>query len=1134
MSSLPLIRKLHFIILLLLGGTVLAAGDFSCGKDGTATAVFWRNAMLLEPWFAKADTTDDNLLNGKCELKQSALPDGRKAVNRIFRGAPSWRLEQVVSADGNEVEMTFGCGLEAFSDRAASYAFELRIPWKLVADKPYQMIRGMRNNVKRIHGVFSKDFKNISQVRFLALGDGKTSGPVLDLNPRGLTAYESDMYANATLRGQWSMRRNGDFLILSSTVPLSAFGGYYGAKFRFFTGTCDDYARRHARDRFTYLDPVSSRYILSFGSAKHGKMYQPADALPYTPERGFGWLDNFTPSLKTEAPEGAFYSHAEGSGKAVFQLGKLDNGLYMLTLGCGNLNSGKKKFGIRINGEERIRDFELSPGQAADLTIPVYIDSGNIRIEFSGEWLISMLNLQMLLNRYEDYAVRRGIWAVDDFEPMLGMSPNSAVKQPPVFPVGKGVYPLPVPGQEAAGIRKPFVRDSVKTRSEPWHYRLKIGSHGQNLSAMSALLPPDAAEKMVRFHVRKGKNFLIHNGIFSRHLYRTEAEKSEKIVLKRIADEAHKHGMHVLDHQDYGLLWDCGSGFRTLTEETPNLQHSIYNHGIHISICPSAADRRKKFFERTVKLIRETGIDALMLDEFGYFSSSGCCGCADCRKAFFKETNWYLPVNELSADLNNPQSRLWQCFLEFQRKKIGDFWVEFRRMVQKERPDFVFMSYCTHRYFVEGWTNLERLRSGVLYGTEIINQNVFNSGRTTFSYRKLKNIMFTCCGVPVMGLVYRGSVPGLGYFGWAMNNMNGQETWFLGSSEPKTDFNRFTENMDRAAARPIADIAVLFSRKSNSGNRKPNINSNSWLPGKLMGLAQTLDAMHQAYIFIDESFLTAEKLASYPVLMLPAAPVLTESEIRILKDYVRNGGKLLITSRTGTLDEDRNSRKWPFSDWFGTSPAKLGMGSDLIYKGKKLHFRKPFYFQHPIGKPAAGCVTLVSYANANAPLAVKRKVGKGEVLWLNGEFTRALYQEEWFHPGDRYDFVLDPLQNAMVQDLLKDLIGDKASFKVDAPEKVYTSFYREGDTALIHFLNHTGFRFKLGDKMPWDVAKDAFPPPSKPITAKVRTDRKISEVYAVSPDFEGRKKIPFTQQDRVVKFALPPDLLKVYTIVKLR
>ena len=61
MSLLPLIRKLYFIIL--LGGTVLAAGDFSCGKDGTATAVFWRNAMLVEPRFAKADTTADNLLN---------------------------------------------------------------------------------------------------------------------------------------------------------------------------------------------------------------------------------------------------------------------------------------------------------------------------------------------------------------------------------------------------------------------------------------------------------------------------------------------------------------------------------------------------------------------------------------------------------------------------------------------------------------------------------------------------------------------------------------------------------------------------------------------------------------------------------------------------------------------------------------------------------------------------------------------------------------------------------------------------------------------------------------------------------------------------------------------------------------
>ena len=291
--------------------------------------------------------------------------------------------------------------------------------------------------------------------------------------------------------------------------------------------------------------------------------------------------------------------------------------------------------------------------------------------------------------------------------------------------------------------------------------------------------------------------------------------------------------------------------------------------------------------------------------------------------------------------------------------------------------------------------------------------------------------------------------------------------------------------------------------------------------------------MHQAYIFIDESFLTPEKLAQYKVLMLPAAPVLTDAEIKVVKQFAGNGGKLLITSITGTLDEFWNGRPWPFSGWFGTRPSRLGMGRDLIFKGKKIRLQRPFYFHHPAGKLRSGSETLVSYANAPVPLAVRRTVGKGEVCWLNGELFRALYQEEWFHPGDKYDFAVDPNLNALVQTLLNGLIGDAASFKISAPEKVYTSFYREKDMILIHFLNHTGFRLKVGDRMPWNVAPDAFPRLEKAVSAEVGTRRKIREVYAVSMDFKGRKPLPFTQEKNTVQFILPPELLKVYTIVKL-
>ncbi len=1129
-GKLILVHLQVFLAGIALVGCPLAAGDYSCGNERADGAVFWRGAQLLNLFYGKGET---NLLAGKQECREMSLSDGRKAVNHICRENPVWRVEKAISPNGDEVELTFGTGQPAFVQGDIGRDFELRIPWKQVEGKPFQALRGVRNPLQTVKGVFHADFKPVSQVRFLALIlDGK-SGPALDLNPRGMTAADSDQYRNAMLRGQWQMLKKGDFLVLSSRTELGLYGGYFGAKFRIFTGGIQDYARRHARNSFRYLSPLSSLHRLSFGSPKHGNMYTSADAQLYTEQHGFGWLDGFQPVLKTEAPEGAYYSHAEGNEKAVFQFGKLQPGLYMLTIGCGNLKSGGKKFSVRINGEEKIRDFSLSDGQACDLTIPFYAESNRIRIEFSGIWLVSTMNLQMLLNQYEDYVIRRGIWVVDDFEPMLGMSPNSAVRQSAKFQVGKEVYPLPVPGQEAAGALKPFIRESAAVEPADWQFNLKIASHGTNLSAMSALLPPDAAEKTVRSHAENRTNFLIHNGIFSRHLYPTETAASEQQVLKRLADEAHKHNMHVLDHQDYSLVWDCGSGFRTLIEETPNLQRSIYDHGIHVTICPSVEARRRQFFERTVHLIWETGIDGLMLDEFDYFASAGCCGCAACRKEFFRETGWYLPVNELSPDLNNPQSRLWQVFREFQDKKIGDFWVDLRKKVRKIRPDFVFITYSTHRYFVEGWAGQEHMRAGFLYGTEILNRNVFNSARSTLAYRKLKNVVAARYGMPIMGLVYSGSVPGIGYFGWAINNMNGQATWFLGA-ENKQDFNRFPENMNRKTARPVADIAVLFARKSSTGERNPNISADTWLPGKVMGLAQTLDAMHQAYVFIDESSLTPEKLAPYKVLMMPAAPVLTARELQIVRAFAENGGKLMITSLTGTLDEFRKSRTWPFADWFGLRPAKLGVGNDLTYKGKKLHLVKRFYMYLTEGKPKPGTRNLVSYAYAPAPLVATKKVGKGLVYWFNAELTRGLYMEEWFQPGMKFRFILDPVQNALVQELLTSFIGDAATFKLTAPENVFTSFYRDGDTLMVHFLNHTGFRCEPGQILSWNVAEDAFPPLSKPIQGAVKVKRKISEVYAVSPDFKGRKQLTFTQNGDTVKFTFPPELLKVYTIVKLR
>lgn len=1126
--------KLRFVLLLsICSAFQLAAGDFAIDTAQAEGAIFWRGKPVIKAFFGKKDV---NLLAGECERKEAVAQDGSKVVNFIKKGEPAWRLEKSIFADNSEIEMTFGSGIYAATENYGTRIFQLQLPWSFIKGKKFQFKQGIRNGIKTVSGVFDDSFKEKKTVRFAAIYDADGKALVLDLNPRGLTAYENDLWQNTTNRGQWSVRKEGDKLVFHSAVPLGYWGNYFGAKFRFFTGKFSDYDLRHARNSWNYLSPLASKYSLSFGSAKHGKMYKSCDGTVYSNKTNYGWVSG-KPEMITEAPEGAYYSHAAGSGRAEFKFGGLQPGLYMLSIGCGNLKSGTKKFSVKVNGEEKIQNFELPAGNAVDLTIPVYIEKDTINIEFNGSYLVSTMNLQMLLNKYEDFCIKRGFWVADEFEPMLGLLPNSDYKKPVQMNVGKELYPLPEPGKEMANPRKPFIRKTAAFQTAPWHYQLKIASHGENYSALSALKNNDAAEKMVRFYAKKDKNFLINNGIFARaHLYGTEAANSEQEILKRIADEAHKHNMRVLDHQDYGLVWDCGTGFRTLVEFTPILQRNIYDHGVYVMHCPNADEYRRKFFARILDLIAKTNIDGLMLDEFSIGSSAGCCGCAKCRKAFFEETNWHLPVNELSGEIDNPKSELWRAWIEFRSKRIGDHWVELRNMINPIRPDFVFMSYSIHRYFVEGWSRgaMERLRSGLIYGTEIISHNIYNVGRTTFSYRKLKNVVANCYNIPIIGLVYSGSIEGIGYFGWAMNNMNCQDTWFLGGG-PKKDFSNFTENMNRGTAKPIADIAVLFARNSNTGNRNPNVKSNSWLPGKLMGLAQTLDAMHQAYIFIDESFLTPEKLAQYKVVMLPTAEVLTDQQIKILKDYVAQGGKLLITSATGRYDEKRNDRPWAFTDWFGYYPQKLGWGSDMRYKGKKVVIPGKFYFHTLGGKRRNGVTSVISYAHAFAPLVIKCSPGgKGLVYWFNGELTRGLYQEEWWHPGSTYGYKKDENLNRIVKEQLVEFIGRSATFKMDAPEKVYTSFYKDGDTTFIHFLNHTGWNFKVGDKMPQGVAENAFPKLKNPVNAEVKTDQKISEVYAVSLDFKGKKPLQFKQENGVVKFTMPGELLKVYTIVKMR
>ena len=81
----------------------------------------------------------------------------------------------------------------------------------------------------------------------------------------------------------------------------------------------------------------------------------------------------------------------------------------------------------------------------------------------------------------------------------------------------------------------------------------------------------------------------------------------------------------------------------------------------------------------------------------------------------------------------------------------------------------------------------------------------------------------------------------------------------------------------------------------------------------------------------------------------------------------------------------------------------------------------------------------------------------------------------------------------------------------------------------VHFLNATGSKFKLGEKVPAVLSGDIFPKLKKDIVFTIPGNFKRAR--AASPDFAGYKDLQCKQQNGALQVILPKELLKVYTVV---
>jgi hypothetical protein len=777
----------------------------------------------------------------------------------------------------------------------------------------------------------------------------------------------------------------------------------------------------------------------------------------------------------------------------------------MVTVRSSALDKNAGPFNVTLNGEKIFSNIKIEKGKVANLTCVRWIEKGEANIGFDGDWAMSVLGLQLFMHTDEDFEFRRGFWIKDD-----GYCPDvmfaNYYNTPPVY--GKSVTYSKLAGKveeidkipELPELETALPDQSSKELS--WRYTSPIGTMGtDNFGSFNEFKTPALIEQRLKEVKDGGVRVIILNGLLSRHTYLTHLPRVEENI-RQTVEAAHKMGMKVLDHQDLSILWHMDMAYRFLAAHPEYLQYTQSNGMPTWGICPiNPLFKDGYFFPFVLKEIKNTNLDGMMIDECS-FHGNNFCTCEHCRAAFTKATGLVLPDDETSPLLRNRESKLWKAWIEWRKNAIAQWRIDFSKATHQINPNFCNIQYYSEGGFILDGASYEQggdlalsAKSMDFLGTEIMSRDVWDDYRYTFSSRHMYNSLHETYNSPIFGLVYPSDRFDYALIGWAMNNMIAQVTWTFFDFKGSEKMNAYTgwkENMNNLTAKPFADIAIVFSRKTRDWSLK---NKRAY-PSEIMGTSQFLIDKHIQHTFVLDDALLNQDLSRFRVLLAPGIDCLSDEQVAKLKQYVSTGGTLFITGDAGKLTSYGEPRPaWAFADILGNDALTKAQNSDV--------------------------------AEAN--------FGKGRVVYCAKRYATNDFCNS-FTVENTYKFTPDEKQTTLHEKVLRQVLGSILSFEaVSMPQKVLTSVYNElrdgKKMTLVHLLNATGVKVKNGDTLPlpnptWEEIKDDM---SFEISLP-----SVSESYYATPDSPGHKAVEVTKiSDGRFKVTVPRGTVDKYGIVYL-
>ena len=577
----------------------------------------------------------------------------------------------------------------------------------------------------------------------------------------------------------------------------------------------------------------------------------------------------------------------------------------------------------------------------------------------------------------------------------------------------------------------------------------------------------------------------------------------------------------------------------------------------------------------------DAGVDGLMSDDVQWITPYACV-CPHCRDKFREESGLEVPPIEDRTFWDNLDSPAFRAFLRFRMKSVGDHHVRLRAM-SEARPKRLALAACCANT-TSAWNTqtdagaYDQFIRGCNLGHREITRSEFYAANWMHNGASGKawSAITGAHGVPNMHCPCPRSREER-FAAWAQAMVFGHRfcQTTIRSAYPYRTWREedayFDDSLhwEREHAflfdkpEPIANVAVLFSTQTRDLYGGPE---DAYAVDEWLGWGETLYERGALFDVLMDSYLTADALRPFSLLVLPNAACLSDAQAAIIRAYVQGGGAVIATYESSLYDGDGARREdFALADVFGVEYAGALTEIDMPFTfagdevaqavapgaGGRIPFRGP----NALVRTHEGTRVLARQRHSNVftnyPFVTLNTYGKGRALYFSAKpgvavcLRKALQRYAPLTTRDwtwQHGFVSGPIEwvdkrdrnaLAMIRNAVEMLAGPTTPARLEgAPRGVVFEAHRtRGDRVVLHLLNAMGSTFEDGDIVGADH-RIAYPPLEQGFSIMVRRDLAKSRWPTLySPDLDRPRPLPFEEHETHTRIDVRPQDLHRYSIV---